>query len=299
MSAPPATPMFERIAFIGAGRLARTMAPAWLAGGQRVVAVASRQLSAAQDLTLQLPGCQALSLEAAVAAADLVLLTVSDDAIAPLAAALPWRAGQAVVHCSGATELSALAPAEQAGAAVGGFHPLQIFSDPARAGRLLAGSTVGIEAADAGLSARLHELAAALGMTPMHLRPGTRAAYHAAANLAASSLLAVLAEAQQVWAAIGLPAEAALPALLPLARGTLDAAEARGLAGALSGPVARGDAGVLRAHLQALDALGPTHGRLYRELLRRQLNLAAESGRQPEAVLAGMRPLLSDGFTGP
>ncbi|WP_428504865.1 DUF2520 domain-containing protein [Roseateles sp.] len=292
MSAASATPMFERIAFIGAGRLARTLAPAWSAAGQRVVAVASRQLSAAQDLTLQLPGCKALSPEAAVAAADLVLLTVSDDAIAPLAAALPWRAGQAVVHCSGATERAALAPAEQAGAAVGGFHPLQIFSDPARAARLLAGSTVGIEAADAGLSKRLQELAAALGMTPMPLRPGTRAAYHAAANLAASSLLAVLAEAQQVWAAIGLPAEAALSALLPLARGTLDAAEARGLAGALSGPVARGDAGVLAAHLQALDGLGADHGAFYRALLSRQLDLAAEAGRQPEAVLAQLRTLL-------
>jgi len=292
VSAAPATPMFERIALIGTGRLARTLAPAWSAAGQRVVAVASRQFSAAQDLTLQLPGCQALSPEAAVAAADLVLLTVSDDAIAPLAAALPWRAGQAVVHCSGATELAALAPAERAGAAVGGFHPLQIFSDPARAARLLAGSTVGIEAADAGLSARLYELAAALGMTPMLLRPGTRAAYHAAANLAASSLLAVLAEAQQVWAAIGLPAEAALSALLPLARGTLDAAEARGLAGALSGPVARGDAGVLAAHLQALDGLGADHGAFYRALLSRQLDLAAEAGRQPEAVLAQLRTLL-------
>ncbi|MCV2361865.1 DUF2520 domain-containing protein [Paucibacter sp. DJ1R-11] len=286
--------MFERIAFIGAGRLARTLAPAWAAAGQRVVAVASRQHSAAQNLTLQLPGCQALSPEAAVSAADLVLLTVSDDAIATLASALPWRAGQAVVHCSGATELSALAPAERAGAAVGGFHPLQIFSDPARAARLLAGSTVCIEAMDAGLSERLHGLAAALGMTPMHLRPGTRAAYHAAANLAASSLLAVLAEAQQVWAAIGLSAEAALPALLPLARGTLDAAEARGLAGALSGPVARGDAGVLRAHLQALDGLGAAHGHFYRELLSRQIELAAQAGRQPEALLAELRRLLAD-----
>ncbi len=285
--------MFDRIVFIGAGRLARTLAPAWAAAGQRVVAVASRQPSAAQDLALHLPGCQALAPDAAVQAADLVLLTVADDAIAPVAASLPWRPGQAVLHCSGATELAALAPAETAGALIGGFHPLQIFSDPARAARLLAGSTVGIEAADAALSARLHNLAAALGMKPLALRPGTRAAYHAAANLAASSLLAVLAEARQVWAAIGLPPEAALAALLPLARGTLDAAESRGLAGALSGPVARGDASVLAAHLQALEGLGAEHAAFYRALLRRQLDLAAEAGRQPESVLAQLRARLT------
>lgn len=284
--------MFERIAFIGAGRLARTLAPAWAAAGQRVVAVASRQPGAAQDLALQIPGCQALAPEAAVHSADLVLLTVADDAIASVAARLPWRPGQAVLHCSGATELAALAPAEALGARIGGFHPLQIFSDPARAAALLAGSTVGIEANDAALSARLHDLAAALGLTPLSLRPGTRAAYHAAANLAASSLLAVLAEARQVWAAIGLPPEAALAALLPLARGTLDAAESRGLAGALSGPVARGDAGVLTAHLQALEGLGAEHAAFYRALLSRQLDLAAEAGRQPEALLALLRSQL-------
>ena len=46
---------------------------------------------------------------------DLVLLTVPDDAIASTCAALDWRAGQAVVHCSGATELLVLAPAASGG----------------------------------------------------------------------------------------------------------------------------------------------------------------------------------------
>ncbi len=279
------------VAFIGAGRLGCTLARALAAQGVAVRAVGSRSAQAAQALAERLPDCAALPLDEAAAAAELVFLTVPDDAIAPTAAALRWRPGQRVVHCSGATEVAALAAAQEQGALVGGFHPLQIFSDPERALALLPGSTVAIEA-DGELAAELHALAALLGMQPLALRPGTRAAYHGAASFAASFLLSMLDEAAQVWEAIGLPRGQALRSLLPLARGTLDAAEAKGLAQALAGPISRGDVGVVARHLQAFDALSESHGQFYRELSRRQLALAAESGRLDAAVLARVAALL-------
>lgn len=291
--------MSSRIAFIGAGRLGQALARALAARGESVVAVASRSAASAQALAVRLPDCQALEAQQAVDAADLVFLTVGDDTIAPLCASLRWRAGQSVVHCSGATELAALAAAGDAGAAVGGFHPLQIFSDPEQAIGLLAGAAVAIEA-DEPLMTELRRLATLLGMKPLSLRPGTRAAYHGAASFAASYLLSMLDEAAQVWSAIGVqgeePAQSAqdlaLQALLPLARGTLAAAESRGLAGALAGPISRGDLGVVAAHLRALDALGGEHGRFCRELARRQLPLARAAGRLDAATLARLGALL-------
>lgn len=295
---PPDRPPAHRpgIAFIGLGRLGQTLALALTTAGWPVLAVAGRRPAVAAALAARLTGCRALDAEQAVAAAQLVFLTVPDDAIAPLCRALPWRPGQAVVHCSGATELTALAAAAAAGAAVGGFHPLQIFADPAQALSLLAGSAVAIEAEPA-LLAELQALAGVLGMKPLQLRPGTRAAYHGAASFAASFLLSMLDEARQLWAEIGLPPDLALPALLPLAQGTLQAAQARGLAGALAGPISRGDVGVVAAHLQALDALGGAHGHFYRELSRRQLVLARQSGRVDAAALQRLAQLLGDGDT--
>jgi predicted short-subunit dehydrogenase-like oxidoreductase (DUF2520 family) len=283
-----------RIAFIGAGRLGQTLARACSDAGLAVVAVASRHAESAERLAARLPGCRAMTAAEAVAAADLIFLSVPDDAIAALAATLPWGPDKSAVHCSGATELAALGAAAAAGSQIGGFHPLQIFSDPARALALLAGSAVAIEVSDGAhaLSADLLELARLLQMEPLQLQPGTRAAYHGAASFAASFLLSLLDEAVQVWAQIGLPPEAALQALLPLARGTLDAAQARGLAGALSGPMSRGDSGVVAAHLQAFDRMGGSHGAFYRELARRQLSLARSSGRLDEAALRALSRLL-------
>lgn len=279
------------IAFIGAGRLAQSLAPALAAAGWPVLAVGSRRIESALALAARLPDCQALPAAQAVAMAELVFISTPDDAIADTAAALPWRRGQMVVHCSGATPLDALAAARAAGAQVGGFHPLQIFSDPETARALLAGTSVAIEA-DGGLQALLHQLAHALGMKPFALPAGGRAAYHAAANLAASFLLSMLDEACQVWAAAGLPAEQALEALLPLSRGTLAAAQQRGLAGALSGPISRGDTAVVAGHLQALQAMGAAHADFYRQLALRQLALAEQAGRLDAAALARLRQAL-------
>src|SRR5204863_296524 len=82
----------------------------------------------------RIPGCRALATPQAVAdAADLVLLTVPDDAIRAVADGVRWRPGVAAVHCSGAAGLDVLAAAAAAGAAVGSCHPLQSFADAAAA----------------------------------------------------------------------------------------------------------------------------------------------------------------------
>lgn len=281
----------ERIAIIGTGRLGSCLALALSRAGLPVWAVAGRREEAVAGLAGRIPGCLGLSPRAA-AEADLVFLVVPDDAIAPVAAALPWRAGQAVVHCSGATDVSALAPAAESGALTGGFHPLQIFSDPERALDLIAGSSVAIEGPPS-LEARLREIASRLGMHCIHLPPGARARYHGGASFAASFLLSMLHEAAVVWASFGVDEASALKALLPLARGTLDAAEARGIAPAQAGPVSRGDAGVVRRHLEAMLALGPEHAAFYRELTRRQIELAAMNGRLDAAALQALRDAIA------
>jgi predicted short-subunit dehydrogenase-like oxidoreductase (DUF2520 family) len=68
-----------------------------------------------------------------------------------------------------------------------------------------------------------------------------------------------------------------------LSRGTLAAAARHGLAGALAGPVSRGDAGVVKRHHDAFIQLGAEHLAFYREMTRRQLRLADAAGRLDDA----------------
>lgn len=278
--------------FIGPGRLAQALAPALLAAGWPVAGLGAREPSRAQRLAAQLGGCPVAPPQEAVAGAasgTWIWLCVPDGQLAAVAAELPWRAGQVVLHASGATGLDVLAPARAAGAEVAGFHPLQLFAGgPAR----LVGCGVGIEASSPALIAQLQALAEALGMQALVLRPETRLLYHAGANLAASGVLAVLAVAQRAWAQAGLPADEALRLLAPLTQGAIEAAAEKGLPGAVSGPVARGDVGVLRAQLAALGAGAP----LYTLLAREQLALARTAGRLTEAQAAAVEAVLHMGL---
>ena len=61
--------------------------------------------------------------------AELIFITVPDDAIAAVAQSLHLYSGQALVHTSGALPASVLAPAVAAGTDIGGFHPLVAFAD--------------------------------------------------------------------------------------------------------------------------------------------------------------------------
>jgi predicted short-subunit dehydrogenase-like oxidoreductase (DUF2520 family) len=281
-----------RIGFIGAGRLAKALAWGMAQGGQCVVAAASRSPDSAALLARRIAGCEAVAgAQGVVDRSDLVFVTVPDDAIAAVAAGVEWRRDQAAVHCSGATEIAALAPAARAGAQTGGFHPLQLFADPEVALAGLPGCTIAVEA-EAPLLSRLEELAQALRCRTIRLPPGCRARYHAAAHYAAGFVITLLNQAVELWQGFGIEREATIRALLPLLRGTAASVERSGLAQGLAGTYSRGDIGTLEKHLAELARVGPDALRLYCELALRSIPLGLERGGYDEARAEAMRVLL-------
>lgn len=281
-----------RIAFVGAGRVARALAWGLAQGGERVVAAASRSQGSAGLLAARIAGCRAVgNAQDAVDASDLVFITVPDDAIADVAAGLVWRRDVAVVHCSGATEVAALEPAARAGAQTGGFHPLQAFADAEVALAGLPGCTIAIEA-EAPLLPRLEQLAEALRCRTIRLPPGCRARYHAAAHYAAGFVVTLLSQAVDIWRSFGIEREDAIRALLPLLRGTTASVERSGLAQGLAGTYSRGDIGTLQKHLADLARVGPDALHLYCELALRSIPLGLERGGYDETRAEAMRALL-------
>jgi len=285
-------PEAVRVGFIGAGRLARALSLALQAAGVAVTGVASRSDASARALAEPLPGCHAGDVPAVVGACDLVFLTSPDSLIADIARTAPWRASQAVVHCSGATPVAVLQPAADAGALIGGFHPMQAFgADPGAALASLPGCTVAIEA-QAPLEGLLHALADRLGCAGIRLPPEARVRYHASGGYASQHVHALLAEAVRLWQSWGATEQQALDALLPLLRGTLESLARSGVAAGMPGPVSRGDAGTVRLHRQALESVDPDMRDLYDRLCRRGLALARRAGRLDAAGAASVEHVL-------
>jgi predicted short-subunit dehydrogenase-like oxidoreductase (DUF2520 family) len=149
----------------------------------------------------------------------------------------------------------------------------------ARAGQgQLSGVTFGVEGDPAAVTVAA-ELTRSVGGEVLHIRPGHKASYHAAAVFASNYVVACLHAAQQQLAAASDGVE--FGALLSLARSAIDGVERHGLERGATGPLTRGDTGTIRAHLAALD---PARSRLYRAL-GKELLAVVEPRLEPEKVL--------------
>lgn len=283
-----------KLGFIGAGTTGTALAIRLSAKGYPVVAVASRSRLSAERLAAAVPNCQPYDHKQQVAdAAELVFVTTSDDAIAPVVAEVQWHPGQGVVHCSGADSLDILEPARKFGAHIGSFHPLQTFAGIAQAIENLPGSTFALEG-EGQLLDTLKEMALALGGRWVELKAGDKVLYHAAAVIACNYAVTLVKLATDLWQLFGISPRDSTQALLPLLRGTVQNIESLGLPRCLTGPIARGDLGTITKHLAALEARAPELLSIYRELGVQTIPLALGKGNIDTQRAVELQKLLSE-----
>ena len=282
-----------RHCLVGPGRLGSSLLRALDRAGQSVVAVGVRP-AAGPDLTAAPPRLvpdDALrrSLSAAAGRPLVLWLTVPDDSIAAVAAETAAAAGHSdasavvVVHCSGLKGLEELAPWQRAGAQVLSLHPLQSFAPlvagaAARCSRRTRSRTpVAVTARTPQAEAAGTALAGMIGGRPFLLRESDKPLYHLAAAVASNLLVALQSQAGELMRqATHRPSVAdALQLLAPLVRTSLENALLLGPERALTGPVARGDAGTVRAHLELLRREPARLGAAYCALSLQALALAA------------------------
>ncbi|SDB80025.1 Predicted oxidoreductase, contains short-chain dehydrogenase (SDR) and DUF2520 domains [Raineyella antarctica] len=257
----------ERATLVGRGRLGSALRRALAAEGVATTFVGGRaaeQQSAGRQVAEQ------------TATADLVVLSVPDDAIAAVASRLAplLPHGTTVVHCSGALGTDALQSCADRGLPTGAWHPMQAFASVASP--LQSGIGWGITA-EPDPAARLAELSRRLGGHPFVVRPEDRARYHAAAAMASNYTDVLVHHATLLLEDCGLDPADALRVLLPLVRTSLDGLELAGLPDGLTGPLARGDVGTIRRHLAAL-ADRPETERFYRAAGLAAMPLLRERG---------------------
>jgi predicted short-subunit dehydrogenase-like oxidoreductase (DUF2520 family) len=173
---------------------------------------------------------------------DVLVIATPDDAVATVAAAVLPQSTTAVLHLSGSLGLDALAPHARRAA----LHPLVPLPNAAVGAQRLGEGVTFAVAGDP--LARL--MVESLGGRMVEVADADRAAYHAAACIAANHVVALLGQVERVAASVGLDVEA----FLPLTRAAVDDVAALGPRQALTGPAVRGDWATLSRHLDALPA---------------------------------------------
>jgi len=250
--------------------------------GYQVTAASSRGNDSADNLAKAIDGCRAFTDNQDVADnAELVFITTPDSVIPEVAAKVRWHPGQSVIHCSGADSTDILEPARKAGARVGSLHPLQTFAGVQQAVENIPGSTFAAEAEEPLLST-LKEIADALDGQFIVLKSSDKAAYHAAAVIACNYLVTLVKLATDLWQTFSVTREQATKALLPLIQGTLNNIENIGIPDCLTGPIARGDTGTIKKHLETLSKAAPSLIDIYKELGLQTIPIALAKGRIDE-----------------
>jgi len=285
------------VGVVSAGRVGSVLGAALAQAGHTVVGASGVSRESVRRAAELLPDVPLLPPDEVARRADLVLLAIPDDVLAGtvrgLAAVQALRAGQIVVHTSGAHGVDVLAPAAEVGALPLALHPAMTFAGRAEDLQRITACSFAVTAdpADEAAWSVGEALVVEIGADPVRVPQAARPLYHAALTHGANHLVTLVAECADLLRAAGInPAERLLGPLLSAA---LDNALRHGDR-ALTGPVARGDVGTLRTHLRVLAETEPAALPAYRALAERTAQRALAAGLLPQQAAADIGAALAE-----
>lgn len=275
------SPTYRQIGIIGAGRVAQALALGLAPHGAAPPRLWARSPDKARAAAGHIgEAAVASSLEALVEGCDLIVIAVSDDALAPVTADIapilsPTHA-PFIFHVSGRSGAAILDPLRAAGAQTAAIHPAMTFTgDPASEVARMTGARFAVTGPGDEATARAQQVVRLLGGVAVDIAEDHRPLYHAALCHAANHLVTLIDGASQALTRAGVDDPHAL--LAPLVRAALENSLERGFA-ALSGPLLRGDAETIGGHLVAIERHCPELLPAYRAMARATLDALGRSG---------------------
>ena len=260
---------------VGAGQVGQVLARLLITrAGWQLQDVCNRSLASSLGAIGFIGSGQAAAQLADLRWAQVTLLAVSDDQIAPCCEQLAQGTSiehSILFHCSGALASSELKAACHS--LLASVHPIRSFADPNLALAQFDGTFCGVEGNAAALAV-LQPAFSALGARCVAIDANAKTLYHAAAVFACNYLNPLIDIALRTYQAAGVSPEQALQLAQPLAQQTLDNIFRLGPAKALTGPVARGDWATVARQQAALTAWEPAVGQLYQVLAEHTAELA-------------------------
>jgi predicted short-subunit dehydrogenase-like oxidoreductase (DUF2520 family) len=252
-----------RIVIVGAGNFGSALAVSLFEAGYRIEAIIARRagnsLRKARALADRVDAVASVS-SATEILTDVVWFAVPDSEIARAAQALAMSGGWArkvALHSSGALASDELNALRRGGTAVASVHPLMTFVRGSQAS--LAEVPFAIEG-DVAAVRMARTIVKDVGGASYAIRKRDKAAYHAWGMLASPLLDALLATNEEVAALAGISPKLARQRVVPILLQTLANYSALGPGGAFSGPIVRGDAAIVKKHLDILRSRPQARG---------------------------------------
>ena len=261
------TSTLKSIAIIGRGKVGHSLA----------------HLSELKGYQTELIGRDIEKQQQAAKSADLILITVNDEAITSVAHQLEnaIEKGVIIAHCSGILSSDALACLKASGALIASSHPLNTF--PTLAASLATFSNTDhasylyAEGDNEALKV-LETFYNDLGFKFKHINKHAKTEYHLACSIACNYLSVLMHTSLNIAESAGLERNDFWAALSPILEKTLDNIGHDSLR-SLSGPITRADLDTVQKHQHALIKNNENALSMYSELGKIAAQMAKKTNR--------------------
>lgn len=278
----------QSVTIVGIGRIGGALSLALAEAGYKIDSLIYRNPAIAKLVAAIIepaPRMSAFSDEW-VEGADIVILTVSDPAIASVASECVGKisSNSVVLHTSGSLTSEALKVIAESGGSVGSMHPLVSIANPLTGKDSFREAYFCVEGDEAATNAA-SEMASALGGIPFSIETKMKSLYHAAAVTSCGHFVALIDAAVEMLTDCGIEKAHAQKMLLPLIRSTIDNLASQGIDGALTGSFARADLAAVERHIKAIDLSEKDEIKeIYSLLGDRSIEIARRNGADPIAL---------------
>jgi len=247
-----------RICLIGAGNLATQLGTALAEKGHQVVQVWSRTSKSAAKLGTTLNSSYTTEIDSLVSDADIYIIAISDQAIAPLLARYQWG-NKLVAHTAGSIPMDLL---NRYCRNFGVFYPFQTFTIDRKVD--FGQVPVCIEASNPQNLEILNQLALSISKNVIHIDSGQRQQIHLAAVFACNFVNHFYAIAKELTDEKGISFDILKPLILETAQKAVNQTPKS----SQTGPAIRNDGSIMEKHLEMLSG-HPDLQNLYRQVSQR------------------------------
>ncbi|MBA4389717.1 MAG: hypothetical protein C0399_02115 [Syntrophus sp. (in: bacteria)] len=281
-----------KIGIIGAGKVGTSLATVLKNKGFHIAGVSDALMSSLKTAKAYL-GKDVLYTQNnmdVVSTSDIIAITTQDRIIPDIVREIDTKAvmldGKLIFHTSGADPSSILLPLDKKGALLGSLHPLQTFPDIDSAIEVLPDTCIFIEG-DANAIPQLKKIGEDIGARVYVIDSKNKALYHLSAVFVCNLLSALLYSGKGLMDKINIDFEP----FLPIIRATLRNIENKGPLASLTGPIVRGDAKTVKAHLKAIEDMD-LHKAVYKALSAVAIEMAGERKAISEETMQVLKDIL-------
>jgi predicted short-subunit dehydrogenase-like oxidoreductase (DUF2520 family) len=258
----------EKIAIVGIGRLGSALAQALYRENYSIDGLIDQNLFRAEQIS-NLVKAEICSKEIFdLRTVDIIFICVPDDLFDAVVSRLKNQfkrnsISKFVFHCSGALTSDVFDPLRKYGIACASLHPIQTFAGREDDWQKLNNIYFGVEG-DSEAIKKASEIIDKLKSNKIIIPKEVKSLYHLACTIASNYLISLVISTVDIFKKMNFSEPEILKMLHPLLSTTLSNLTEKGVDGALTGPISRGDSATIKKHIETLSHNLPFYESIYK-----------------------------------